>query len=675
MLGNQVSQLTATLVGWWTAMAAAPWLSAAAVVGAAIILLLLGVLIGRLGRRRARGSGDPALRARIKALEAERTQLRADLAAGAQAAQASAPISRRSTGEAARDTALALRKKAEREAREARAALEAARAAEEAAAQTARAAEERARGLAERLAQLEIRANDVEAEAAAAKARATAAEAAAETAEQARQEASTEALMRLAAAFDGGQIALAPALAEAEACLGRHGDAMAVALRLRALDALGIDDPLDGLAAAERQIAAACLLTVAPEPAVIEELEVLRDSLATARRMDPAGFPEPQPGPGGVAAAMAGHMARAGLMRLAEAYWLRRAGAPGLDPAVALAAQAEAASAALWGGRWMQAIAIADRTLPKLSDVAEVADVLDLRLTSAQASLFAGSPEAADALRAIAEDAAEALGEDAELTTTAQKLAARALFETGDEDAANEFVESLRGGPIDPTTDPALRAARARGLMALETPKAARLIFEQLQRAAAKTPRTALGYRLDATEARLLDPELQEVPDGIDALARDAAAAFGARHPRAGQAALIRALALELDESYAAALDALDEAEALFLPRLDRAHRWRQTVEQTRARVREALAEIEAEQTSRSELSPSDTSLSDTSLSDTSSAHDAEARDDARAGHADDDGELPEAGPRSRRGAILIDPDDGDTPDDEARAPGTGRGD
>lgn len=638
MLGGLGAQMTATVQSWWTVLAGAPWLSLAAAIGTAVLLLLIGLLLGRLRKRRPAVADDRGARTRIAELTAERDRLRKALETRDTASAAMTGVdSLRRGAETARDAAVAVQKKLEADVRTARAETAAAQKAEAAATEAANAAESRARVLAERVAKLELRVEAAEARADATAARAVSAEADAETSRQALQEASPEALVRLATTHDAGQIGLAAPLAEAEAFIGRYGDAMAVALRLRALAALGTDAPDGGLAMAAGRMAAARMLSVAPDAATEEANAVLGESLEAARRMDVSGFPEPMSGPGGVAGALAGHMGQAGLMRLAEAFWLRRAEAPDLDPALAMQAQAEAAAAALWGGRWPQAIAIAARTLPNLAAIAEPKAVLDLRLTAAQASLFTGAPEAAKELRAIAEDAAETLGDGADLTGTAQRLAARAMLEQGEVEAADAFIATLRGGPIDPDADPLLRAARARGFLKKDEPKAARVIFDQLARAASKTPRAALGHRLDATEARLLDLDLREAPDGIDDLAKEAVASFGPRHPRAGQAALLRAMALELDDSHAAALDALDAAEALLAHRLDADHRWRRTIAEVRARLRGVMADIEVEVDERRSQASQGASVED-------------------AGPAEDnDAAQP---PDSRRGAMLVDIED-----------------
>lgn len=446
----------------------------------------------------------------------------------------------------------------------AQAAADAAAAADKAAAEAQARAEEQA-GQAHRAADALVAEATARADAAIAAAMAEAAEAweaanearaRAETAE-ASLDAASDARLRAAAATAMSAVApLSDAVAAGNAYLAHHARGLVEALRVRALAAL--DGSAEGFDQAAAELRLMRALATGADGALTEDDTVLSETLAAAR-VNPALVSDP-------AKAEA-----AGLPLLAEVLWRNRA-----EAAEDGAAMAAAASAALWGGRWPQAAALAGRAVVLLDGRAEPAELLAVRLTALQAVLFSGAPGAVGMAEALAEDAASALGDKAPLTYDARRLLARALFEAGDADSAEDVVASLVGGPIDPTVDPVIRASRGRGLQVSGDAEAARRLFDALARQAGEGKRSGLGHRLDALEAAFAAEEHgEDILPALDALAPKLAAAFGARHPRLGQAALLRAMALRDVGQPREAAAALASAEKLLAPRLDPAHRWR----------------------------------------------------------------------------------------------------
>jgi hypothetical protein len=644
MLTDFLTMLTETVRGWWLGLAGSPWLSLLVALLLLIGLPALGFVLGRLlGRRSAPVAAPMAsdaldrLREAEASLRRERDQALEDLTearAAFAARSAEADGDQQSMREAADGAQAALTEaQAALEAREAD--LDAARAAlaeAEAAMAAARQEAADARGDSE-TARRALR--DAEGRAAEATARAEDAEQRAASADAAAQ---GEALVALVEGVETGAKPISEALAAAEDFVAMQGHGLAAAARLRAMAALAPGG--DGLATARRHVAAAQSVADALTPAEVDALAVLAETLDAA-----LGQGERL----GLGPRAAG---KAGLPRLAELRWLHEAEAAS-DDGVRGAALAGAAEAALWGARWPQAAALAARAVTALDGWADDATLLGARLTQAQARLFTGAEDGAALIEAVAHDAAEALGGTHATTIAARRLLARAAFERGDVRTGEATAALLSDSPIDPTTDPGIRAARGRGLMAVRDFGGARGLFEALARQASEGSRTALGHRLDALEARLADgDDPRDVLDALEPLVDKVGQQFGTRHPRAGQAALLTATARGgLGETVAAA-EAFKRAEAILSLRLDPAHRWRQAAEKVRAHLAEGtVAPAEIVHPPIVAASPDDAERlrDDPALSETDTVQDTP--------------DLPEQD-STRRGPLLAEADAPDEPDD-----------
>lgn len=642
MISEFFESITQAVRGWWLVLADNPWLALGGAILAVLLLPLIGFGVGRLMRPRPAPviAGDKAGAQALAAakVEGERHRGAADAAREALAAaqrQQKAAETARDAAEAARAKAVAgsedvrgrlaaaeeARKKAEaalsgvqtgaREAEAARAALAdqlaamteragkaesalealhdkaaadlaAAEARAEAAAKGAAEAAADARAAAEKaIAEAQARAAeqisafrgkaDTEiaaalAEAASSRDAAAAAQAEAERTQAALDAASDGPLREVAARAEAGVAPMIEAQAAATAFLDMHAAGVGTALRMQALGAL--DGTPEGLALARSCLDVVRAFASATDGAAAEDEAVLAGTLAAALN-NPAAAGDP-------AKAEA-----AGLPRLAEALWRNRAEAA--DDGRALASAAEAA---LWAGRWPQAAALAARAVALLGAQGEPADILSARLTEVQAVLFSGAPGAVALAGSLVDDAVAALGDRTPLVFDARRLHARALFEAGERAEAEDVVALLQGGPIDPTVDPVLRTARARGLQVSGDAEAAGRLFEALARQAGEGKRAGLGHRLDAFEASLAAAEAGEaVLSGLDALKEKVRTAFGERHPRFAQWALLRALALADHGAVAESQSSLAMAERLFAPRLDPAHRWRVAAAELAARL------------------------------------------------------------------------------------------
>jgi hypothetical protein len=574
MLADLLTMMTEAVRGWWLAIAASPWLSLLVAAVAVLLLPAAGFAIGRIaGRRRAAATMPDSAAALVSLREAEAAMRQERDDALADVAEAKAALLTHVQAVDGRDAAAQVDREDADAARAALASVEAALTAREAELDAARSALDRAEAATEAARLAETKARDecdsareqvrlVERRTAEAEARAASAE---QRAAAADATAHGDSLIRMAEAVEGGEAGFAEALAEADRYCAMHGAGIAALARLRALAALGPGG--DGIRAADKHLTAARSAARALPPAVIEDLDVLEATIAAAAHLGG------QLGIGPRAAI------KAGLPRLAEIRWLHEADAAG-EAAVRGTALAGAADAALWGGRWPQAAALAARAVDVLQGQGEDAAILGARLTQAQARFFAGAADGSDLVSAIAEDAAAALGASHPVTASARRLAARAAFERGDVDAGEAAAALLSGSAIDPTTDPAIRAARARGLMVSGKLDAARGIFEALARQAAEGSRAALGHRLDALEVRLADDDdPASLLQTLEELTPQVESDFGPRHPRTGQAALLKAsLCKELGDT-AGAVSALSVAEAILSLRLDPAHRWREAAD------------------------------------------------------------------------------------------------
>jgi hypothetical protein len=578
MLTDFLTMLTETVRGWWLGLAASPWLSLLVAILLVAGLPALGFVLGRvLGHRSAPAAPAASgaldrLREAEAALRRERDQALEDLteARAALAARSAEADGEQQTAQDAADAAQAALAEAEAALKAREAELDAARTAlEEAEAATKAAQQEadEARGDSE----------TVRTELHAAEGRASEATARAEDAEQRAASvdpaAQARALAELAEGVETGSTPIAEALAAAEHFCATQGHGIAAAARLRAIAALAPGRA--GIAAARQHVAAAQSVADALTPAEADALAVLAETLDAALKQGE------RLGVGPRAAS------KAGLPRLAELRWLHEAEAAS-DDGVRGAALAGAAEAALWGARWPQAAALAAQAVTALEGWADEATLLAARLTQAQARLFSGAEDGAELIEAVADDAAAALGSAHATTIAARRLLARAAFERGDVRKGEAAAALLSDSPIDPTTDPSIRAARGRGLMAVGDLHGARGLFEALARQASEGSRTALGHRLDALEARLAEgDDPGEMLELLEPLAERVGEQFGNRHPRAGQAALLMAMARGGAGQTAAAWEALTRAEAILGLRLDAAHRWRQTADDLHAQLAE----------------------------------------------------------------------------------------